>query len=123
MRTVEEIRLVRLQALVAEAGSIANLNRAAGRNERDATISQILTRWPGKSGKPKELGSAMARELELAMSKPRGWMDNDPDLVIAAWPFASVSPAQYSGLSSMDQAKIEERVLVLVDLGEGAIPQ
>ena len=114
MKTVEEIRLDRLRDLVAEAGSIANLNRAAKRNERDATISQILNRWAGKSGKPKELGSDMARELERAMDKPRGWMDNLPEET-AEWPFTEVSPAQYAELSEAERGKVEERALMLIE--------
>ncbi|WP_454674859.1 hypothetical protein [Achromobacter pestifer] len=121
MKTVEEIRLDRLRELVAEAGSIANLNRAAKRNERDATISQILNRWSGKSGKPKELGSDMARELEVAMNKPRGWMDNAPVSGVE-WPFTEISPADYSSLSDVERGKIEERAMMLIEAKRAKSP-
>lgn len=115
MRTIEEIRRIRLKMLVKEAGSAAALNRAAERNERDSTISQILNQAAGTSGKPKELGSSMARDLEKAMGKPRGWMDNDPDLVAAQWPFKEITPDQYELLSNIERAKIEERALIMIE--------
>lgn len=115
MKTVEEIRLEKLKGLVQAAGSIASLNRMAGRNERDATISQILNRWTGKTGKPKELGSTMARELESATGKPRGWMDNDPELQQEAWPFPSVSPQRFFALPERWQGRAEERLLAVIE--------
>jgi len=116
MRTVEEIRLERLRDLVKEAGSIANLNRKANRNERDATISQILNRWAGKSGKPKELGSDMARELEAAMDKPRGWMDNEAlHEMRASWPFQNIDPGQFERLNDRQKGEVEGRILAMLE--------
>lgn len=116
MRTIEEIRRLQLKALVEEAGSAAALNRIAGRNERDSTISQILNQSPGTSGKPKELGSTLARDLEIAMRKPRGWMDNDPAITHNRWPFKEITPEQFAMLSEIEQGKIEERIGTLLDL-------
>ncbi|WP_343927066.1 hypothetical protein [Pigmentiphaga daeguensis] len=121
MKTIEEIRLERLRDLVSEAGSVANLNRIAKRNERDATISQILNRWEGKTGKPKELGSAMARALEEAMGKEVGWMDNDPATGGAAWPFPDIDPARFSALPERLRGRAEERVLEIIKEWEASI--
>lgn len=120
MKTIEEIRVIRLRQLIREYGSASAVNRAANRNERDSTLSQILTGAPNsKSGHPKTMGSEMARALELALKKPRGWMDNDPDLMPTmltdrpqldataneqapqvSWPFSYLTPDQWQSLGA-----------------------
>ena len=87
MRTVEEVRRLRLAQLVKEVGSYAELNDKTGRDRRDSTLSQIANQSKNsKSGGPKAMGSDVARALETACKKPTGWMDTDPDL----WPFDSI---------------------------------
>lgn len=116
MKTVEETRVARLRMLISEVGSTAALNRLADRNERDSTLSQILNGAPGsKTNKPKTMGSDLARALELATGKPRGWMDNDPDLLERSWPFPTVSPQRFYALPERWQGRAEERVLALVE--------
>lgn len=116
MKTVEEIRRARLRQLVEEVGSAAEINRRSGRNERDSTLSQILNQAKGSSGKPKYMGSTLARDLEKAMGKPRGWMDNDPELSSAhRWPFATITPSQYALLSEHERGMVEERVHVILE--------
>lgn len=75
MRTVEEIRLDNLNALVREFGSIAKLAKKAGTPPN--YISQIRKRVPSKTGNPRDVGSDLARKLEEGCSKERGWMDHD----------------------------------------------
>lgn len=84
MRTVEEVRRVRLGMLAKEFTSYAELNARLGRNRRDSGLSQIANESENsKGGKPKVMGSDVARALEEACAKPLGWMDTDP----ALWPF------------------------------------
>lgn len=107
MKTVEEIRLQRLKMLIDEYGSAANLSRAAQREPRDSTFSQILNGSSGsKSGKPKTMGSELARALELALAKPKGWMDNDPDASTQEWPF-SLPFERFDALPADMKAKVE----------------
>ncbi|WP_238912516.1 hypothetical protein [Achromobacter xylosoxidans] len=116
MKTVEETRVARLRMLIAEVGSTAALNRMADRNERDSTLSQILNGAIGsKTNKPKTMGSDLARALEQATGKPRGWMDNDPELQQQAWPFVSVSPQRYLALPERWQGRAEERLLAVIE--------
>lgn len=82
MKTVEEVRRERLAQLRAEAGSLVALNTKLGLNARDATLSQILNAAKNsRTGTPKQMGSKLARELELACGKEVGWMDTDPALL------------------------------------------
>jgi len=82
MKTIEEIRRERLLELIDEVGSIAALNAALGLLPRDSTLSQIKNQSKeSKTTKPRGMGSTMARKLEEALKKPRGWMDSDPELV------------------------------------------
>ena len=87
MKTVEETRLARLLQLREEHGSLAKLNALLGLSARDSTLSQIVNGSAGsKSGKPKTMGSPMARRLEEACQKERGWMDLNPDFDDASGP-------------------------------------
>lgn len=88
MRTVEEVRRLRLAELVDELGSYVALNSKLGRSVRDSTLSQVVNRSLGtKTKKPKVMGSAQARRIEKVCGKPVGWMDTDPDFDEATWPF------------------------------------
>lgn len=87
MRTIEEIRRLRLKQLAEEFGSYAELNAKLGNDRRDSSLSQIANQSSNsKGGSPKSMGSPTARSLERVCSKPRGWMDNDPSLGAAAAP-------------------------------------
>lgn len=82
MKTVEEVRRIRLTELKVEYGTLVALNEKIGLDKRDSTLSQILNSAKNsKTGKGKEMGSPMARKLEAACKKEPGWMDTDPDLV------------------------------------------
>lgn len=87
MRTIEEVRRLRLALLVKEFGSFAELNEKTGRLRHDSTLSQYANSSKNsKGGAAKAMGSPVARALEVACNKPVGWMDTDPDL----WPFEKV---------------------------------
>lgn len=82
MKTVEEVRRLRLGLLREEFGTLVALNEKIGLDKRDSTLSQILNSAPNsKTKKPKEMGSPMARKLEQACDKEVGWMDTDPALL------------------------------------------
>lgn len=81
MKTVEEVRRERLAELRKEVGSLVAMNERLGLTSRDSTLSQLANGAKNsKTGKPKEMGSRLARELETAFKKPVGWMDTDPAL-------------------------------------------
>lgn len=109
MRTVEEVRRLRLAQLLAEKGSYAALNELIGRRRTDSTFSQIAAQSQGsKSSAPKQMGSSMARTLERELSKPHGWMDTDPELESNVWPFGEdLPPAAIAALppAFLDKAK------------------
>lgn len=108
MRTVEEIRRNRLELLVEEFGSLAELGKRLNLNARDSTLSQYRNRSrDSKTAKPKNMGSPMARRLESACGKELGWMDTDPDL----WPFADVDHGKLRALSERHRTLIEGAML------------
>lgn len=81
MKTAEEIRKQRLAMLKEEFKTLAVLNERLGLDRRDSTLSQLLNGAAGsRTGKPKQMGGELARSLERACEKERGWMDNDPEL-------------------------------------------
>lgn len=77
MKTVEEIRVARLEQLIEEAGG--SIQAVADRMKRThSQISQLKTMAPHSvTKKPRTIGSDLAREFELAFGKPRGWMDHE----------------------------------------------
>lgn len=108
MKTVEEVRYERLRTLVEEFGSIASLNRATGKTERDSTYSQILNKSLGSNtGRPKTMGSSMARQIERSLEKPQGWMDTSPSQEAGSWPFSRVSLEDIEQLSENDKRDLE----------------
>lgn len=107
MRTIEEIRRARLKLLVKEFGSYAALNELLGLASRDSTLSQVGNAAANsETGKPRGMGSVLARRLEAIASKPPGWMDNDPDL-IGSWPFPLVDRVRWDRLSDADQLHVQ----------------
>lgn len=81
MRTVEEVRRLRLAMLVKEFGSYSAINKLLERADGDSTLSQIATEQPNsRGGSIKQMGSPAARKIEERCKKDRGWMDTDPHL-------------------------------------------
>ncbi|GAB2913874.1 hypothetical protein [Paralcaligenes ginsengisoli] len=115
MKTVEEVRRIRLKMLINEVGGrAADLNRATGKIDRDSTYSQILNQSLGsKTGKPKQMGSPLARELEIARNKEVGWMDTDPDLSNEAWPFSVIQKSRILALDREDIIRLEAALQVI----------
>ncbi|MGK0703700.1 hypothetical protein ACSFCW_09455 [Yokenella regensburgei] len=77
MQTVEEIRREWLIELINRHKTIANLNLALGRAKTDATLSQIKNQAvDSKSGKPRNMGSPLAREIENKLGLEPGTLDH-----------------------------------------------
>jgi len=75
MKTIDEIRLDNLLALIDKAGSVQAVAEATNRSH--AQISQIKNSSKyGDTGKNRAMGATMARALEKAFQLERGWMDN-----------------------------------------------
>lgn len=113
MRTIEEIRRLRLLELKRQLGSWANLNKMLGQDTRDSTLSQCATQATGtRTMKPKTMGSALARRLEAVTGKPEGWMDSDPMFDGAnLWPFELVSASRLRKLSLVQRGVVEGAIL------------
>lgn len=103
MKTIAEIRRDNLLLLIAEHGTMANLNEQIGLARTDATLSQLKNQSPdSKTGAPKAMGDALARKIETALSLETGWMDNpqlphtyrDPRLAAAVAVMERMSPDQ-----------------------------
>jgi hypothetical protein len=73
MKTIEEIRRENLAELIKWAGGVGKLGVVIGKSQ--SQVSQILKGSPdtkSKTGKPKEMGSKVAREIEEKCKKERG---------------------------------------------------
>jgi hypothetical protein len=79
MKTVEENRRDWLVALIDQHGSIAALNIKLDRDRTDATLSQIKNQSTHhKTGKPRTMGSEVARDIEEKLGLERGALDYPP---------------------------------------------
>lgn len=79
MKTIDEIRRANLLLLIEECGTgrgaAAKLATVTG--VKAPMISQYSRAVKGKSGKPRAMGSEVARQMEHGMGKEPGWMDMD----------------------------------------------
>lgn len=71
MKTSEELRKANLSALIAGVGSVNDFADKVGKNP-----SQV-SQWRSDGSSSKNIGSSVAREIEAAFGKPRGWLDQD----------------------------------------------
>lgn len=79
VQTIAETRRQRLQMLLDQYKTLANLNERIGLARTDATLSQIKNQSAHhKTGKPRAMGDDLARKIEEAMGLPCGWMDTPP---------------------------------------------
>jgi hypothetical protein len=78
VKTIEQIRRENFASLVAEAGGVTRF--AEKMEKSQSQFSQIMHGSPdSKTGKPKEIGSKLAREIESRFGKDVGWMDHEPE--------------------------------------------
>lgn len=74
MKTVGEIRRENLEWLIERVGKLEAVASAAGTTS--VYLSQIRNQAKdNKSGRPREMGSSMARRIEAAYAMPSGWLD------------------------------------------------
>lgn len=79
VQTIDETRRQRLEMLIKQYGSIAELNIRIGMARTDATLSQVRNQAAhSKSGKPRVMGDPVARKIEKELKLPPGWMDTPP---------------------------------------------
>jgi hypothetical protein len=79
MKTIAEIRRLRLEQLINQYGSIAALNAALKRARTDSKLSQLRNASARKGReRPTQMGDAMARLIEATLKLESGWMDNLP---------------------------------------------
>jgi hypothetical protein len=89
MRTVEEVRRLRLKEAGTAYGGWSGLAGALKMNDGGSTFSQIVSEKTKKN-----MGAPLARRIERLMEKPLGWMDTDPAYDDQVWPFgAGIPPA------------------------------
>lgn len=129
MQTIAEIRRARLGELRTKHRTWAEINRKLGMLTRDATFSQIWNRAPdSRTGRPREMGTELARKIEDALELPRGWMDTSqttaaitvaaeprraPYGVSAGWPF-SFDRSRFDTLSKPDRNRVEGAALAII---------
>jgi hypothetical protein len=72
--TVHEFRHARLLQLIEQKGSVQALADAVGRSH--AQLSQLRNQSAHSvSGKRRRIGDDLARDIEVKLKLPRGWMD------------------------------------------------
>jgi hypothetical protein len=99
-----EEKLEELRQEVEHLGGYAEINRRRGTNPRSAQLYNIAAANNGtKTGAPMSMGSDLARSVEQAMGKPRGWMDQDPD----AWPFELIDRRRFEALTERQRGAVE----------------
>lgn len=75
MKSVKEIRLINLEELVVEYGTLEAIANAC-QMPNTVYLSQIRSRQKDvKTGEPRNMGDKTARKLEDGCNKPHGWMD------------------------------------------------
>lgn len=78
MQPIDVTRREKLGLLIKEAGNQAKLSEQIGK--APAQISQWLNASVNsRTGKPRVMSNAIAREIELKVGKPAGWMDQPAD--------------------------------------------
>lgn len=121
MKTIAEIRRVRIESLIEQHGSIANLNVKLGWTRTDPKLAQIrnANTRPGRD-KPYQMGDAMAREIEETLGLERGWMDNAPNPY--ALPDDSRTVALLKIMEAMPDWQKEQAIKIVTAIAEPAAP-
>lgn len=79
MQTVFETRKIRLAMLKRQYGKWVPLNLAIGWTKTNTRLSQIHSGAIRKDrGTPFVMGDVMARQIEIALKLPEGWLDTPP---------------------------------------------
>lgn len=137
MKTVEENRRDWLEMLIAVHGSIAELNIKLERDRTDATLSQIRNKSPHhKTGKPRTMGSDVARDIEEKLGLEIGSLDYPPALPshvverqqiqsvqepkgayrnpLCEWPFLTIKDTEWISIHPDTRKLIEQQIRALI---------
>lgn len=115
VKTVEEIRLEKYRQLLTELEPRPGVPPSQAEVARALGISAVYVHQL-EHGKRVNIDSKSARKMELAMDKPIGWMDNDPDL----WPFEAVTAERFSKLTERQKGMAEQELRRIVEEAERA---
>lgn len=93
VKTIAEIRLLNLEALIKRLGTLEKVAAAAGSSA--IYLSQIRHKAKSsKNGRPREMGTDMARRIEAGAGLEVGWMDVDHSG--ASYPAAAALPTVHT---------------------------
>ncbi len=119
MNTVEETRRLRLASLVEQHGGMANLCEKLGyaRNET-AALTRIVNGnvRHERGGKPYNMGSPMARDIEAKLGLEKGWMDT-PASFAEMHPDGSIAHVMHV-MESMPEWKRDQAMKIVDTLAE-----
>lgn len=122
MQKIEETRRARLRQLVADYGTQAKLSEKIGK--APAQISQwINASKDSKTGTPRVMDRTTAREIEKALKKPDGWMDQPPDEVAPehAGTMSNVRRVTVVGTARLGENGFYEEISSIAGAGDGYI--
>jgi hypothetical protein len=121
MQTVYETRRQRLEMLIKQHGSIADLNERLGWARTDSRISRVknANARTGRDGKVFQMGDAMAREVESTLKLEEGWMDTPPTLAEQFGQSATLDKMS-ALLSAMEPAMQYQAVRLVAALAQPA---
>lgn len=109
MKTSDEIRRENISRLIIEAGSEFQLAEIYGCTEA-AVKTWARGYKDSKTGKPKGIGTRVARKLEEVMGKEQGWLDKEQSVVSGEPMFI----AAYRELDKTRRAIAEQLVYSLI---------
>lgn len=107
LQTIAETRRARLEQLIQKYGKLADLNVALGYERTATTLARIRNSNERKDrpGKAFQMGDAQAREIEMKLELPRGWMDTPPGFEALEEQGARQLLELFSQLPSAEKAK------------------
>jgi hypothetical protein len=80
MQTIQETRKARLKMLKSKYGRWVDLNEAIGWDKTNPRLSQIYNGTSRSDrNSPYAMGDETAREIEMKLGLPVGWMDTPPN--------------------------------------------
>ena len=98
MKTITEIRRENLIEILKDFRTIAEFNETMGRKRTDPSFGMIKNQQVNPNrGKPRIMGDKLAREIELRLNLPDGWMDsthltNEEDASKSGVPYIEGTP-------------------------------
>lgn len=98
MKTITEIRRENLIEILKDFRTIAEFNETMGRKRTDPSFGMIKNQQVNPNrGKPRIMGDKLAREIELRLNLPDGWMDsthytNEEDAYKSGVPYIEGTP-------------------------------